>query len=125
MEKLLNWDHEVIPTSLEDVLLNLVEESTKFTGRETRVRVENKRLLVIEQYIPEKVETKFYDGYPGVVLVEEIKSGGYWNTAVVLNLYNHGREVLGHLNNVVGGVNRVSLSTFVDKAVNKSYHENK
>lgn len=119
MKKLLNWDHEVIPTSLEDVFMNLCEVSTKFTGRATRVRVKDKRQLVIEQLIPEKVELKLYDGYPGVELVEEIKSSAHWETAVVLSLYDYGREVVGRLHNVVGGVNNVTLGVFVDKEINK------
>lgn len=123
MKKLLNWDHEIIPTSLEDLFLNLCEESRKFTGRAARVRVEDNRLLVIQQLIPEKVERKLYDGYQGVVLVDEVKTNAYWRTAVSLDLYNYGREVVGRLHNIVGNVSNVKLGMFVDKEINSSYHK--
>ena len=126
MQKLLNWDHdEVNPTSLEDVFLNICEVSRKFTGREVRVRVEDNHLLVIEQLMPEKVERKLYDGHQDGYFVDEIKTSAYWRTAVVLDLYNYGREVVGRLHHVVGGVGGVALGIFVDKEINKSYHENK
>lgn len=105
--------------------MNLCEVSRKFTGRAARVRVENKKLLVIEQLIHEKVERKIYDGYEGVEFVEERKTSEYWKTAVVLNLYDYGRETLGRLHHVVGNVNNYTLGMFVDREVNKTYYENK
>ena len=123
MQKLLNWDHEVIPTSLEDLFQNICEVSQVFTGRVARVRVEKNRLLVIEQLIPEKVELKLYDGHQDGYFFDERKESAYWKTAVSLDLYNYGREVVGRLHHVVGGVSNVALGIFVDREINKSYHK--
>lgn len=54
METLLNWDHDLIPTTKEDLVLNLREHLRKFTGfaysyiDAVRVEESNERLLVIE-----------------------------------------------------------------------------
>ena len=122
MEKLFNWDHEITPTSLEDVFQNICEVSRKFTGRAARVRVEEKRLLVIEQFIPEKIERKLYDGHSDGWFIDERKESARWDRVVVLDLYNHGRELTGRLHYLLGDVSNFSLGIFVDREVNKSYH---
>ena len=124
MEKLLNWDHEINSTPLEDLFENLCAASHKFTGRAARVRVKNKSHLVIEQLIPEKKERTLH--FAQGAEFESIRvEAEYWKTVVVLSLYNHGRETLGRLHHIVGNVNNYALGMYVDKEINKSYHENK
>ena len=123
MEKLLNWDHDVIPTPLEDLFENICTVSHKFTGRAARVRVEGKSRLVIEQLIPEKKERTMHFAQ-GAEFVSTRVEAEYWKTAVVLNLHYHGREMMGRLHYILGNVNCYTLGMYVDKDVNKFYHEN-
>ena len=44
---LLNWDHDVIPTSQEDILANLAHYVSEYTGyMEVSVNIENNTLSV-------------------------------------------------------------------------------
>ena len=97
MKKLLNWDHEVIPTSLEDLFENFCVLSRKYTGYVTRVRIDG------DHFVAQQLE------------------GGEWRLALILDLrapsevFLGAREVYGRLHYLIERVSAVSLARHIDE----------
>ena len=100
---LLNWDHEIIPTKLSDLLFNLTHEIMRFTGnKQVQVTFDDGQLVVMAV----KTST-FSRGSSFGTSCEP-----YWNRALQVDTtHPYGYERVGRVHNYMA----VPLSTLVDQ----------